>query len=105
MYAGMAYLGAKAFPGHEGLGALTGMVGLKLATTEGPGTHVKVYSPLFGVDIPFSSQTVGLGILAALGISQIVLPAIRAHPVVKQAVVNVSTLKVPMPLHHLGVIP
>jgi len=77
MYSGVAYMGARAF--EDWKGAIAGMVGLKLATTPSSGEGISIYSPLFGVDIPFNSQTVGIAILAAIGVAGIALPAIRTQ--------------------------
>jgi len=83
MYAGVAWMGSKAVTNLKVSGplegALAGMVALKLASTTGGDTHMSIYSPLFGVDIPFNSQTVGLGMLAALGLGA-VLPDILPLP-------------------------
>jgi len=74
--AGVSYMGYKTF-GNDWKGAVVGLTGLKLAQVpSGGGSSMKVYSPLFGVEIPMSSQTVGLGILAALGIGTFVLPSL-----------------------------
>jgi hypothetical protein len=90
MYGGTGYLGYR-FAEVLGfklqdrwMGIIAGMVGLKLATTPSSGSALKIYSPIFGVDIPFNSQTVGLGILATLGIGAAVLPHVK-EPAVKLA--------------------
>jgi len=74
---GVSYMGYKAF-GNRWEGAIVGLAGMSLAQVPaGAGSSMKVYSPLFGIDIPMNSQTVGLGILAAIGIGTFVLPHIN----------------------------
>jgi len=70
MYGGCGYYGYKAF-GNNIMGAIIGMVGLKLATAPAAETHFSIGSPLFNVEVPISSQIAGLSILTAIGISNL----------------------------------
>jgi len=70
MYGGCGYFGYKAF-GNTFLGAVIGMVGLKLATAPAAATSFSINTPIFGVEVPVSSQIAGLAILTAIGVANI----------------------------------
>lgn len=65
-----AILGYHAF--EDWRWAVAGAIGYKLARTEGGTGQIGFDSPLFGVEIPFNSQAVGLGILSIIGVKGVV---------------------------------